>query len=299
MPHRAAGPPTRLRVWISASRPPTLAASVSPVLAAVALTVHDGAYRPLAAIGALAVAIAMQFGVNFANDYSDFKRGADTPSRVGPLRAAASGVVPPGQVRLAAIACFGLAGLIGLALALTTDWWLVPIGILAVLAGWLYTGGPRPYGYIGLGEVFVFLFFGLFATVGTVWVIERTASPAAWLLGATMGLLACAVLTINNLRDIRTDRQARKMTLAVRLGAPVTRMLILAEFSLALLLPVLAIAYAGMPAFAILPLVTAPMMVQVWRICRSSEPRPLIAALRRAAAIEVWFALLWALGMVL
>jgi 1,4-dihydroxy-2-naphthoate polyprenyltransferase len=292
-------PRTRFRVWLSASRPATLAASVSPVLAGVALTVHDGAHRPLAGIGALVVAVAMQFGVNYANDYSDFKRGADTPARVGPVRAAASGLVPPAQVRLAAILCFGVAGMVGLALGLTTDWWLIPIGILAVLAGWLYTGGPRPYGYIGLGEVFVFLFFGLFATVGTVWVIQRAAPPAAWLLGAAMGLLACAVLTINNLRDIRTDRDAGKMTLAVRLGAPATRILILAEFVLALLMPVFAIAYAGMPAFAVLPLITAPMMIQVWRVCRSSEPRPLIAALRRAAAIEVWFALLWALAMVL
>lgn len=284
---------------MSASRPATLAASVSPVLAAVGLTVHDGASRPLAAIGALVVAIAMQFGVNFANDYSDFKRGADTPARVGPLRAAASGVVPPGQVRMAALVSFGIAGLVGLGLALTTNWWLVPIGVAAVLAGWLYTGGPRPYGYIGLGEVFVFLFFGLFATVGTVWVIQFSAPPAAWLLGASMGLLACAVLTINNLRDIGTDRNAHKMTLAVRLGPRATRSLILAEFTVALLLPVLAIAYAGVPEFAVLTLVLAPMMVQVWRICSSTEPRPLIAALRRAAAIEVWFALLWALGMVL
>src|SRR5690242_11475724 len=155
------------RVWWSAVRPATLAASVSPVLAGTAIAVHDGGARWWAGAAALVVAVAIQLGVNFSNDYSDFKRGADTPQRIGPVRAAASGVVAPDQVKWAAIAAFALAGVIGLLISLATDWRLLLAGAACLLAAWLYTGGPRPYGYLGLGEVFVFVFFGLIATCGT------------------------------------------------------------------------------------------------------------------------------------
>src|SRR5579884_2388566 len=171
--------PGRLRVWWLATRPATLAASVSPVLAGTAVAVHDGRVRSWAALTALLVALAMQVGVNYANDYSDHVRGADRRRR-GPLRAASSGLVPPGQVKAAALAAFGLAAAAGLALALATDWRLLPVGALAVVAAWTYTGGPWPYGYRGLGEVFVFAFFGLFATAGTVYVEALRVPPAAW-----------------------------------------------------------------------------------------------------------------------
>src|SRR5439155_13413595 len=197
-------PPSRGRVWWMAARPATLAASVSPVLAGTAIAVHDHHVRTLPGLGALVVAVAIQVGVNYANDYADFVRGADSPKRVGPLRAAASGVVRPEHVRRAAIAAFAVAALVGLAISLTTDWRLVLLGALAVAAGWLYTGGPRPYGYMGLGEVFVFCFFGLFATAGTVYVNELRVPPAAWAAGCATGALACAILAINNLRDITT-----------------------------------------------------------------------------------------------
>src|SRR4029077_14652428 len=146
--------------------------------------------RPAAGFGALIVALAMQIGVNFANDYSDFVRGADTPRRVGPLRAAASGVVAPERVRWAAIAAFGVAGATGLVLSLYTDWRLVFVGAACLLAGWLYTGGPRPYSYFGLGELFVFVFFGLVATVGTVYVEELRVTPLAVLAGGGVGFIA-------------------------------------------------------------------------------------------------------------
>jgi 1,4-dihydroxy-2-naphthoate polyprenyltransferase len=284
------------RVWLLAARPATLAASVSPVVAGTAVALHDHAFRALPGLGALLVAIAMQVGVNYANDYSDHVRGADL-GRVGPIRAASSGVVPPGQVRLAAIAAFSVAAAIGLAVSLATDWHLLIFGGLAVAAGWLYTGGPRPYGYLGLGEVFVFVFFGLFATAGTTYVNELRVPPAAWTAGVATGCLACAILAINNLRDIATDAAAGKRTLAVRIGRSWTRRLIAVLFAVALLSP-LAAAFAGwVPRLATLPLILVTMVVPVVRSTASIEAPVLVSALKRAALIEVWWALLWTVGL--
>jgi 1,4-dihydroxy-2-naphthoate octaprenyltransferase len=282
-----------------AARPATLAASVSPVLAGAAIAAHDGRVRALPGLGALVVAIAMQIGVNFANDYADFVRGADTPKRVGPLRAAASGVVKPEHVKLAAMAAFGVAAAVGLALSLATDWRLIVIGALAVAAGWLYTGGPRPYGYMGLGEVFVFCFFGLFATAGTVYVNELRVPPAAWAAGCATGALACAILAINNLRDIETDAVAGKRTLSVRIGRGRTRALVGVCFGVALMAPLVASAGGWVPRFGALAVLTAPMMVGVLGATESREPPVLISALKRTAVIEVWWALLWTLGVLL
>jgi 1,4-dihydroxy-2-naphthoate octaprenyltransferase len=269
------------------------------VLAGTVIAVHDHHVRTLPGLGALVVAIAMQIGVNYANDYADFVRGADTPRRVGPLRAAASGVVKPEHVRLAAIAAFGVAAAFGLAISLATDWRLILVGALAVVAGWLYTGGPRPYGYIGLGEVFVFCFFGLFATAGTVYVHELRVPPAAWAAGCATGALACAILAINNLRDIETDATANKRTLAVRIGRNRTRVLVGVCFAAALIAPFIASAAGWVPRFAALPVLTASMMIGVLRATASREPPALIGALKRTAVIEVWWALLWTLGVLL
>ncbi|HUE69057.1 MAG TPA: 1,4-dihydroxy-2-naphthoate polyprenyltransferase, partial [Candidatus Acidoferrum sp.] len=198
-------------------RPATLAASVAPVLTGTAVALDQGGVRWGAGVGALVVAVAMQLGVNFANDYSDFVRGADAV-RVGPVRAASSGVVPPEHVRWAAIGAFGLAGVAGLLLSLAVDLRLLVVGAACLLAGWLYTGGPRPYGYVGLGEVFVFLFFGLVATAGTVYVeTGRVTALAVW-MACAMGFLATAILVLNNLRDIDTDAASGKRTLATRIG---------------------------------------------------------------------------------
>jgi 1,4-dihydroxy-2-naphthoate octaprenyltransferase len=295
----AIGPLSPARVWWLAARPATLAASVAPVLAGTAVAVHDGEARILPGLGALVVAIAMQLGVNYANDYSDFARGADGPGRVGPLRAAASGVIPPRQVRLAALACFGLAALAGLALSLATDWRLLLAGALAIAAGWLYTGGPRPYGYLGLGELFVFVFFGLVATLGTEYVQELRIAPLALLAGCATGFLACAILVLNNLRDVGTDAAAGKRTLAVRLGRGRTRALLVLLLAAALLCAPLALllGYAG--PFVLLPLLLAPVAVRVLRGAASSDPRELVTALKRTAVLEVWYALIFALGVLL
>jgi 1,4-dihydroxy-2-naphthoate polyprenyltransferase len=290
--------PSPARVWWLAARPATLAVSVSAVLAGTAVAVHDGRVRTLPGLGALLVAVAIQVGTNYANDYSDHVRGADS-RRVGPLRAASSGIVPPEQVKWAAIAAFAVAAAAGLAVALATSWVLVPLGALAVAAGWLYTGGPRPYGYTGLGEVFVFVFFGLLATAGTVFVHEQRVPPAAWAAGCATGLLACAVLAVNNLRDIDTDAEAGKRTLAVRIGRTGTRALIAGLLAGSLVVPVAAALLGWVPGWAALTVLTAPLAAQVWLATGSRSTPVLVTALRRTAALEVWWALLWTLGLLL
>jgi 1,4-dihydroxy-2-naphthoate octaprenyltransferase len=164
----------------------------------------------------------LQVGVNYANDYSDGVRGTDH-QRVGPMRLVGSGAVPPARVKAAAFTCFAIAATAGLILALVTTFWLVPVGLCAILAAWFYTGGPRPYGYVGLGEVFVFVFFGLVATVGTGYVIAERTLSVMWWTGSAAGCLSCALLVVNNLRDIPGDTVSGKRTLAVRLGDRRTR----------------------------------------------------------------------------
>ena len=286
------------RVWWSAVRPATLAASVAPVLAGTAIAVHDGGARPVAGLAALVVAIAIQVGVNFSNDYSDFKRGADAPGRIGPLRAASSGVVAPQQVKWAAMAMFGLAAAVGVGLSLATAWWLLLVGGGCLLAAWLYTGGPRPYGYLGLGELFVFLFFGLVATCGTVYVEELRVTAVAVLAACSMGFLATAILVLNNLRDVDTDAAAGKRTLATRIGRERTRHLLLAISVAAFAMPVAAVvARLAGPATLLtllaIPIVAAPVSTAF----RSTAGPDLVAALKRMAGGELVFALLFAIGV--
>ena len=280
-------------------RPATLAASVSPVLGGTAIAVHEGMTRPLAGVAALLVAVGMQLGVNFANDYSDYRRGADA-QRIGPVRAASSGVVAPEAVRWAAIMSFGFAGLVGVVLSLATDWRLLIAGAACLVAGWLYTGGPRPYGYLGLGEVFVFLFFGLVATCGTVFVEEGRVSVLAVWFSASFGFLASAILVLNNLRDIDTDRAAGKRTLATRIGLARTRYLLLVLTCAAFTVPIVVFmshvtGWTVMLVHFAIP-VAAPAVRSAFA---STTPPVLVAALKRMAAAEVAFALLLAVGLVI
>ena len=286
------------RVWWSAVRPATLAASVAPVLAGTAVAIHEGGIRPAAGFGALIVALAMQIGVNFANDYSDFVRGADTPRRVGPLRAAASGVVAPEQVRWAAVVAFGVAAVAGLALSLATDWRLLIVGAACLLAGWLYTGGPRPYGYLGLGELFVFVFFGLVATCGTVYVEALHVTLLAVLAGVAMGCLATAILVLNNLRDIETDAAAGKRTLATRIGRDrtliVLTLLVVASFIVPAVMSTLGLASPTV----LLVLLAIPIAALPVRTAFATRSGPaLVAALKRMSAAEMAYAMLLAVGL--
>jgi len=207
--------PGPLRRWVLAARPRTLPAAMVPVIVGVALirprTIDWGN-----SVLCLVVALALQVGTNYANDYSDGIRGTDE-ARVGPFRLTASKLVPASSVRNAAFASFLFAGFAGLLLASRTSWWLVAIGATAICAGWFYTGGPRPYGYYGFGELFVFIYFGLVATVGTAYVQHLTFPSRSWWLGVATGFMACALLEANNLRDVDGDRSAGKKTLAARM----------------------------------------------------------------------------------
>ena len=215
--------------WIAGARPRTLPAAVVPVAvgagaaAGLGESFGDGVvwWRVVAA---LAVSLLLQIGVNYANDYSDGVKGTDDV-RVGPMRLVATGTASPGAVKAAALATLGLAAVIGLVLAVATTWWLLAVGAAAILAAWGYTGGPKPYGYLGLGELFVFVFFGLVATVGTTYVAIEEVPAVTWIAAVGVGLLACALLVVNNLRDIPTDREVGKRTLAVRVGDRRTRQL--------------------------------------------------------------------------
>ena len=228
--------------WLAGARPRTLPAAVAPVLAGTGVAAYVDSAVWWKALLALVVSLALQVGVNYANDYSDGIRGTDA-DRVGPMRLVGSGTASPGAVKAAAFAAFGVAAVAGLVLAATTAWWLVAVGLVCVLAAWFYTGGSRPYGYLGLGEVMVFVFFGLVAVVGTTYVQTETFEWAALYAAVGVGALACAILVANNLRDIPTDVEAGKRTLAVKLGAERTRGLY-ALLVLAAALAVVAVAAA-------------------------------------------------------
>src|SRR6202035_4895967 len=217
--------PMAVRIWVMAARVRTLPAAVAPVVVGTSLALGDGTFHPLAFVAALLGAIFIQVGTNLSNDYSDARRGADTDDRLGPVRVTAGGLVPPRQVLVATYVSFGVAVLAGIYLIAVAGWQLLLVGAASILAGVLYTGGPRPYGYEGLGEVFVFLFFGVVAVAGSFFVQVKHLHWEAFALAVPVGLLASAILVVNNVRDIDTDRRAGKRTLAVRLGRERTRAL--------------------------------------------------------------------------
>jgi 1,4-dihydroxy-2-naphthoate octaprenyltransferase len=214
------------RTWVAGSRPRTLVAAIVPVAVGWASAIrHSGDdFRSLMLFLALVVSVALQVGVNLANDYSDGVRGTDD-KRVGPLRLVGSGLVAPRDVKRAAFLCFAVAAMAGLLIAANTSWWLIAVGAASILSAWFYTGGPRPYGYAGFGEVFVFVFFGLVATVGTAYAVTGVFDVWAFLPGSAVGILATQLLVVNNLRDIPTDGPSGKLTLAVRMGDRATRIL--------------------------------------------------------------------------
>lgn len=220
--------------WVVGARPRTLAAAIVPVLVGTAAADRFIVWRFAAA---LTVALAIQVGTNYANDYSDGIRGTDD-ERVGPVRLVASGLASPRDVRRAALVAFGVAAATGALLAAAAGWWLIAVGAAAIASGWLYSGGPRPYGYAGLGEAFVFVFFGLVATAGSAYVQDEQLSWVALAAGVPVGMLATALLVVNNLRDLRTDAAAGKRTLAVRLGDRPTRRLYLGLMAVAMPLAV-------------------------------------------------------------
>ncbi len=284
-----------LNQWVQGARPRTLPTAVSPVLVGTGAAVGAGAVEPLRAVLALVVAVALVVGVNFANDYSDGIRGTDD-DRVGPVRLVGARLAAPAAVRGAAFGCFAVAALAGLALvSLAQQWWLIAVGALCVAGAWFYTGGKRPYGYAGLGEVAVFVFFGPVAVLGTV--LTQSGPPAApAIVGALgVGALACAVLVANNLRDIAGDTVAGKRTLAVRLGDTDTRRLYVALVGL----PFLLTALAGLrDPLLLLALLALPLAVLPARdVLRGAGGRALIGVLGRTGLLLLAWSLLTAVGL--
>jgi 1,4-dihydroxy-2-naphthoate octaprenyltransferase len=291
---------TDLADWVNGARPRTLVASVAPVVVGTAAAGRASVWRTLAA---LAVGLGLQVGVNFANDYQDGMRGIDTDERRGPQRLTSSGVASPRSVLLAALASIAVAGVAGLALALATSLWLIPIGAAAMLALWFYSGGPRPYGSLGLGEVMVFAFFGLMATAGTAYVQAERIPAAAWWSSAAMGFLAVAILEANNVRDISTDSVAGKRTLAVRLGdrraRALYRALVVAAFATIALGVATGIADAGygLSQWALLALAAWPLAIGPMEAVGSAEGRALVPVLVGTAQLQLAFGALLALGL--
>jgi 1,4-dihydroxy-2-naphthoate polyprenyltransferase len=282
------------REWLAGTRPRTLPAAVVPVLIGSGVAWGYSQFSWWRALLALVVALALQIGVNFANDYSDGVRGSDA-KRVGPVRLVAAGLAPPRQVLSAAFSCFFLAGAAGLVLAAVTAWWLVAVGAACVAAAWFYTGGPRPYGYHGLGEVFVFAFFGVVAVAGTAYVQMDRFSWLGLAAAVPAGLLACALLIVNNLRDINGDTLAGKRTLAVRLGDARSRVAyaatVLVPFCCAALLAVYR-------PFALLVAVALPLALVPLRSVRSGASGPaLIKALGQTGRLQMAFGLALAIGL--
>jgi 1,4-dihydroxy-2-naphthoate polyprenyltransferase len=284
------------REWLAGTRPRTLPAAVVPVLIGSGVAAGYGKFSLWRAALALLVALALQVGVNFANDYSDGVRGSDSAERrVGPLRLVGSGLAAPGQVKLAAFGCFFVACCAGLALAAVTSWWLVLGGALAVLAAWFYTGGSRPYGYRGLGEVSVFVFFGVAAVAGTAYVEMGRLSWLGLAASIPAGLLSCALLMINNLRDIRSDSESGKRTLAVRIGDARSRTVYL----LFLLVPfALAALTAVDRPFALLTLLALPLTLAPVRAVRGGASGPaLITTLGQTGRLQLAFGLAFTVGL--
>jgi len=289
-----------LQIWLIASRPRTLPAAVAPVLVGTALAWTVGPLDWLAFVAASLGALFIQVGTNLSNDYSDARRGADTEDRLGPVRVTAGGLVPPKQVLFATYTSFGMAVLCGIYLIIIAGPVLLLIGAASILAGVLYTGGPRPYGYEGFGEVFVFTFFGIVAVTGSYFVQRQALEWEAFVLAIPVGLLASAILVVNNVRDLETDRRAGKKTLAVRLGRANTRRLFAVMVALAYPTALIPSLLGSLNAWPVLVVLTIPIAVALVKTVASHTDGPTLnSALARSGLLELAFCLLLTIGLLL
>jgi 1,4-dihydroxy-2-naphthoate octaprenyltransferase len=292
--------PGGVRIWLMAARPRTLPAAVAPVLVGTALAGYAGVFHALRFVAALLGAILIQVGTNLSNDYSDARRGADAEDRLGPVRVTAGGLVPPRQVLIATYATFALAVLAGVYLVVVAGWQLLLVGAASILAGVAYTGGPKPYGYEGLGELFVFLFFGIVAVAGSYFVQVRHLEWEAFALAVPVGLLAAAILVVNNVRDIDSDRRAGKRTLAVRLGRDRTRTLFAVVVYLAYALAPVTWIFGPLAAWVLLPWLTLILATRVVRSVRNHADGPTLnQALAQTGMLQLAFCTLLAAGLLL
>ncbi len=292
--------PSRARVWMLAARVRTLPAAAAPVVVGTGAAIGTGHFAPVPALAALVGALLLQIGANFANDLFDFLHGADTAERVGPLRVTQAGLLTPQQIGAGMCVVFGAAALIGIYLLLVGGWPVVLIGLTAILAAIAYTGGPFPLGYHGLGELFVFLFFGLAAVGGTYEVQAKAMHVVAWWAAAPMGFLAVAIIVVNNLRDIATDRAAGKRTLAVRFGERGAEAEYILLIALAYLVPlVMWVAGIAVSAWVLLVFLSLPLAPPLIRRVLRERGRALNGVLAGTARLELIFGLLFALGLAL
>ena len=296
----SAATPSGIRIWLMAARIRTLPAAIAPVLVGTALAGWQHIFHPLRFVAALVGAIFIQVGTNLSNDYSDARRGADAEDRLGPVRVTAGGLVPPRQVLIATYVSFGVAVLAGVYLVVVAGWQLLLVGGASILAGVLYTGGPRPYGYEGLGEVFVFLFFGIVAVAGSYFVQVKHLDWKAFALAVPVGLLASAILVVNNFRDIDSDRRAGKRTLAVRLGRDKTRTMFAVIVYVAFLLAPVTWVFGPMKPWLLLPWLTLPLAAQIVREVRNRTDGPsLNQALAHTGMLQLAFCTLLSAGLLL
>jgi 1,4-dihydroxy-2-naphthoate polyprenyltransferase len=287
----------RARAWVLASRPKTLPAAFVPVMVGSAVAATEGAFTALPAIVALLCALLIQIGTNLANDYFDFIKGADSEHRIGPMRVTQSGLIPPATVRNAMIGVFTLTFVLGLYLVSVGGWPILAIGVASLFCAVIYTAGPYPLAYVGLGDVFVFVFFGIVAVTGTYYVQALHWSMDALVASLPIGAISTAILVVNNYRDIDTDRVAKKKTMAVRIGRAASRM----EFRLLLLLayavPVLQVMAGGRGLSLLLPLLSLPFAIRVLRIMeRSTDGEALNAALGGTGQLLAVYGLLYSIG---
>jgi 1,4-dihydroxy-2-naphthoate octaprenyltransferase len=289
-----------VRIWLMAARPRTLPAAIAPVLVGTALAAFEHHFHALRFAATLVGAIFIQVGTNLSNDYSDARRGADADDRLGPVRVTAGGLVPPSQVLVATYVSFGLAVLVGIYLIVVAGWLLLAIGAASILAGVLYTGGPRPYGYAGLGETFVFLFFGVVAVAGSYYVQVQHLQWEAFALSVPVGLLAAAILIVNNVRDIDSDRRAGKRTLAVKLGRRRTRVMFAATVLLAYPLALVTWAVGPLQPWVALCWLSLPLAAGLIRtVATKTDGSSLNGALARSGMLQLCFCVLLSAGLIL
>ena len=291
--------PSPFGAWWLAIRPKTLPAAVAPVLVGSAVAWREGGFVLAVALAAAGVALLLQIAANLANDYYDFRKGADTGDRVGPTRVTQGGLISPRSVLDATVAVLALAVLLGLVLVARGGWPILLLGLAAVVSAVAYTGGPAPLGYLGLGEVFVFIFFGLAGVTGTAYVQTLRLTPLALDASVPVGAIVCGVLVVNNLRDIETDRRANKLTLAVRLGDATTRRYYALLLAMAYLVPAYLVLAGHAGAWALLPWLSLPLAVRLARRMGSERGLSLNGCLVQTARLEVVFGVLFALGLAL
>ena len=289
--------PTFTRAWWLAIRPRTLPAAASGVTMGSALAWHDGSFQLFPAFAALMVALLLQIASNVANDVFDFERGADTPDRLGPLRVTQAGMLTPAQVKIGLGIIIGLAVVFGLYLATLRGWTVILLGAAAILSAVAYTGGPYPLGYHGLGDVFVFIFFGVAAVAGTYYVQAGSVSAAAWWMSVPIGLIVTAILVVNNLRDIDSDRKAGKHTLAVRLGERGTKIEYILCMGFAYLLVPLLVLMKIIPVGGLLAWISLPIAIRTLRVVLTQQGRPLNAALAGTGQTAFLFSLFFWVGL--